>query len=182
MFAASTPADLVTFDADVQAKQDADGVPKDQQRQSLDFNAIIIKCVVQLEMIQAVENIVLQETAHTVRERASDHDIAADDQQGMYEYLDNSQMKALLDCLRESHDFAKAFNANHRLRTALWKAGELVQAKQGHASLSSRAGCCLLALAIGGCADPPLTITSPGMACTFCRVHEAAAQPAEAGD
>jgi hypothetical protein len=144
MFAASTPADLVTFDADVQAKQDADGVPKDQQRQSLDFNAIIIKCVVQLEMIQAVENIVLQETAHTVRERASDHDLAADDQQGMYEYLDNAQMKALLDCLRESHDFAKAFNANHRLRTALWKAGEsrLMQAREGKGMLclSSRLG------------------------------------------
>lgn len=70
----------------------------------------------------STQNIVLQETTHTVRERSSDQE-AADDQQGMYEYLNNEQMKVLLDCLRESHDFAKAFNANHKLRAALWKAG-----------------------------------------------------------
>lgn len=57
-----------------------------------------------------------------------DKDSAAPDdetaQNGMYDCLDNEQMKVLLDCLRESHDFAKAFNANHKLRTALWKAGK----------------------------------------------------------
>lgn len=41
----------------------------------------------------------------------------------MYRFLTSQQLFKLLDCLLESHRFAKAFNANNEQRTALWKAG-----------------------------------------------------------
>ena len=41
----------------------------------------------------------------------------------MYHYLSSEQLFKLLDCLLESHRFAKAFNSNHEQRTLLWKAG-----------------------------------------------------------
>lgn len=46
--------------------------------------------------------------------------------QGMYRFLTSQQLFKLLDCLLESHRFAKAFNSNNEQRTALWKAGESV--------------------------------------------------------
>ena len=45
--------------------------------------------------------------------------------QGMYRYLTSEQLFKLLDCLLESHRFAKAFNSNNEQRTLLWKAGRL---------------------------------------------------------
>ncbi len=54
--------------------------------------------------------------------------------QGMYQYLSSPQLFQLVDCLIQSHTFAKQFNANHEQRNLLWKAG--VQ----------RASCCLISL------------------------------------
>lgn len=42
---------------------------------------------------------------------------------GMYRYLTSEQLFKMLDCLLESHGFAKAFNSNNEQRTLLWKAG-----------------------------------------------------------
>ena len=57
---------------------------------------------------------------------AVDFDVRVDTQdQGMYRFLTSQQLFKLLDCLLESHRFAKAFNSNNEQRTALWKAGEL---------------------------------------------------------
>lgn len=54
-----------------------------------------------------------------------DADVHVDTQdQGMYRYLTSEQLFKLLDCLLESHRFAKAFNSNNEQRTALWKAGQ----------------------------------------------------------
>ncbi|KAJ8277682.1 hypothetical protein GJAV_G00078540 [Gymnothorax javanicus] len=51
-------------------------------------------------------------------------DVHVDTQdQGMYRYLTSEQLFKLLDCLLESHRFAKAFNSNNEQRTILWKAG-----------------------------------------------------------
>ena len=55
-----------------------------------------------------------------------DADVRAEGQdqdQGMYRYLASEQLFKLLDCLLESHHFAKAFNSNNEQRTVLWKAG-----------------------------------------------------------
>ncbi|KAK2519843.1 Arfgef1 [Columba livia] len=72
------------------------------------FAALLIKCVVQLELIQTIDNIVFF-PATSKKEDA--------------ENLAAAQLFKLLDCLLESHRFAKAFNSNNEQRTALWKAG-----------------------------------------------------------
>lgn len=44
--------------------------------------------------------------------------------QGMYRHLTSAHLFKLLDCLLESHTFAKDFNSNNEQRTALWRAGK----------------------------------------------------------
>uniref|UniRef100_A0A671NLA8 Brefeldin A-inhibited guanine nucleotide-exchange protein 1-like n=1 Tax=Sinocyclocheilus anshuiensis TaxID=1608454 RepID=A0A671NLA8_9TELE len=97
------------------------------------FAALLIKCVVQLELIQTIDNIVFfpatskkedAENFAAAQRDALDADVHVDTQdQGMYRYLTSEQLFKLLDCLLESHHFAKAFNSNNEQRTALWKAG-----------------------------------------------------------
>lgn len=43
--------------------------------------------------------------------------------QGMYHHMTSAHLFKLLDCLLESHTFAKDFNSNNEQRTALWRAG-----------------------------------------------------------
>lgn len=43
--------------------------------------------------------------------------------QGMYRHMTSAHLFKLLDCLLESHNFAKEFNSNNEQRTALWRAG-----------------------------------------------------------
>ena len=70
---------------------------------------------------------------------AVDFDVRVDTQdQGMYRFLTSQQLFKLLDCLLESHRFAKAFNSNNEQRTALWKAGKPCWA--GHALSGVAAG------------------------------------------
>ena len=54
--------------------------------------------------------------------------------QGMYQFMNSTQLFQLLDCLVESHTFAKAFNANHEQRNLLWKAGGWRCSSSCHAS------------------------------------------------
>lgn len=42
---------------------------------------------------------------------------------GMYCQLSPQHLFKLLDCLLESHTFARNFNSNNEQRTALWRAG-----------------------------------------------------------
>ncbi|XP_078072413.1 brefeldin A-inhibited guanine nucleotide-exchange protein 1 isoform X3 [Mustelus asterias] len=97
------------------------------------FAALLIKCVVQLELIQTIDNIVFfpatskkedAENLAAAQRDAIDTDVHIEKQdQGMYHYLTSKQLFKLLDCLLESHRFAKSFNSNNEQRTALWKAG-----------------------------------------------------------
>ncbi len=41
----------------------------------------------------------------------------------MYNNMSFDQLLLLIDCLIESHMFARAFNSNHDQRNLLWKAG-----------------------------------------------------------
>lgn len=41
----------------------------------------------------------------------------------MYRHMTSAHLFKLLDCLLESHTFAKDFNSNNEQRTALWRAG-----------------------------------------------------------
>ncbi|XP_069047643.1 brefeldin A-inhibited guanine nucleotide-exchange protein 1 isoform X1 [Lepisosteus oculatus] len=106
--------------------------PTKAQEQKL-FAALLIKCVVQLELIQTIDNIVFfpatskkedAENLAAAQRDTLDADVHVDTQdQGMYRYLTSEQLFKLLDCLLESHRFAKAFNSSNEQRTALWKAG-----------------------------------------------------------
>ncbi len=43
----------------------------------------------------------------------------------MYKYINFDQLILLVDCLIESHMFARAFNSNNEQRNLLWKAGKM---------------------------------------------------------
>lgn len=45
------------------------------------------------------------------------------EEQGMYRNLNSQHLFLLVDCLLQSHRFAKEFNSNHDQRNILWKAG-----------------------------------------------------------
>ena len=45
---------------------------------------------------------------------------------GMFPFLSSPQLLLFVDCLEESHQFAKSFNSNNEQRTFLMKAGELI--------------------------------------------------------
>lgn len=111
------------------------------------FSGLHIKCVVQLELIQTIDNIVFfpatskKEDAETLAQATADLTVnqningggpamamhsEADwqkEDQGMYSYLSTPQLMQLIDCLLKSHRFAKRFNADTEQRTILWKAG-----------------------------------------------------------
>ncbi|XP_021363168.1 brefeldin A-inhibited guanine nucleotide-exchange protein 1-like isoform X2 [Mizuhopecten yessoensis] len=103
------------------------------------FQGLLIKCVVQLELIQTIDNIVFFPT--TSKKEDAENLVAAqggvtvggapvqEEDQGMYQYLKSDQLFLLADCLKESHSFAKDFNSNHEQRNILWKAGFRGKAK-----------------------------------------------------
>ncbi|KAJ8378201.1 hypothetical protein AAFF_G00244890 [Aldrovandia affinis] len=101
------------------------------------FACLLIKCVVQLELIQTIDNIVFYPTTSkkedadnlaaaqrdTLEEGEGEADPAGAGDQGMYKHLSSAHLFKLLDCLLESHTFARDFNSNNEQRTALWRAG-----------------------------------------------------------
>uniref|UniRef100_A0AAR2LXF3 SEC7 domain-containing protein n=1 Tax=Pygocentrus nattereri TaxID=42514 RepID=A0AAR2LXF3_PYGNA len=100
------------------------------------FAGLLIKCVVQLELIQTIDNIVFypatskkedaENMAAALRDALEDNEESeaqAESEQGMYKHLSPQHLFKLLDCLLESHTFAKDFNSNNEQRTALWRAG-----------------------------------------------------------
>uniref|UniRef100_A0A8C7T2S6 SEC7 domain-containing protein n=1 Tax=Oncorhynchus mykiss TaxID=8022 RepID=A0A8C7T2S6_ONCMY len=117
---------------DIQTRtEDQQSVCKMQEQRL--FSALLIKCVVQLELIQTIDNMVFfpassrkedAENLAAAQRDTVDADVQLEAQdQGMYHYLTSDQLFKLLDCLLESHRFAKAFNSNNEQRTVLWKAG-----------------------------------------------------------
>ncbi|EAT34779.1 AAEL013012-PA, partial [Aedes aegypti] len=101
-------------------------------------------CVVQLELIQTIDNIIFfpatsrKEDAETLAQAAAEligsttgsilnHSLSTEEcqreEQGMYSYLNTPHLLQLIDCLMQSHRFAKKFNSNHEQRNVLWKAG-----------------------------------------------------------
>uniref|UniRef100_A0A8C0UUF8 ARF guanine nucleotide exchange factor 1 n=1 Tax=Cyanistes caeruleus TaxID=156563 RepID=A0A8C0UUF8_CYACU len=87
-----------------------------------------LKCIVQRDLcnwdVDTTWNTVLSTSTDVNKRDAVDFDVHVDTQdQGMYRFLTSQQLFKLLDCLLESHRFAKAFNSNNEQRTALWKAG-----------------------------------------------------------
>lgn len=107
------------------------------------FSALLIKCVVQLELIQTIDNIIFfpatskKEDAETLAMVTADvhqsgnismlssgeHGECQREEQGMYSFLSTCHLIKFVECLIESHRFAKSFNKNQDQRTVLWKAG-----------------------------------------------------------
>lgn len=107
------------------------------------FSSLLIKCVVQLELIQTIDNIIFypasskKEDAETLAMAMADlnqsgnismlstgeHVECQREEQGMYSFLSTAHLIKFVECLNESHRFAKTFNRNHEQRTVLWKAG-----------------------------------------------------------
>uniref|UniRef100_A0A8D0CTB1 ARF guanine nucleotide exchange factor 2 n=1 Tax=Sander lucioperca TaxID=283035 RepID=A0A8D0CTB1_SANLU len=100
------------------------------------FAGLLIKCVVQLELIQTIDNIVFypstskkedaENMAAAQRDALEESEAEAGEagsDQGMYRHMTSAHLFKLLDCLLESHTFAKDFNSNNEQRTALWRAG-----------------------------------------------------------
>ncbi|XP_015595288.1 brefeldin A-inhibited guanine nucleotide-exchange protein 1 isoform X2 [Cephus cinctus] len=105
------------------------------------FSALLIKCAVQLELIQTIDNVVFypatsrkedQENlalaqADMLNGRSSELGVRGGgdqqkEEQGMYCALTTHHLLQLVECLLKSHRFAKSFNANHEQRNVLWKA------------------------------------------------------------
>ncbi|KAG5672238.1 hypothetical protein PVAND_002380 [Polypedilum vanderplanki] len=107
------------------------------------FSSLLIKCVVQLELIQTIDNIIFfpattkKEDAETLALATADlnqsgnisllstgeHTECQREDQGMYSFLSTVHLIKFVDCLVESHRFAKSFNQNNDQRMLLWKAG-----------------------------------------------------------
>lgn len=100
------------------------------------FNSLLIKCVVQLELIQTIDNIVFypatsrKEDAETLALAAAEltggtpgtEQECQREEQGMYRLLSSPHLLRLVECLMCSHRFAKTFNTNNTQRNVLWKA------------------------------------------------------------
>ncbi|XP_054711883.1 brefeldin A-inhibited guanine nucleotide-exchange protein 1-like [Uloborus diversus] len=102
------------------------------------FISLKIKCIVQLELIETIDNIIFfpatsrkedeKNLAAAKAEMKKSEDAGFCDSQqqedlGMYPYLSSSQLLKLVDCLMKSHRFAKSFNCSHEQRSLLWKSG-----------------------------------------------------------
>lgn len=91
------------------------------------FNSILIKCVVQLELIQTIDNIIFSPA--TSKKEDADNMAAAQSSEaetldvGMFGLLNAEQLFTFSKCLHESHTFARNFNCDFEQRTVLWKAG-----------------------------------------------------------
>ncbi|XKL63402.1 hypothetical protein PGB90_005766 [Kerria lacca] len=92
-------------------------------------SALYIKCIVQLELIQTIDNIVFypatsrkedQENLALAQADISQQEIYSPDQQkeeqGMYRNLKTSQLFLLTKCLMKSHKFARTFNTHHEFK------------------------------------------------------------------
>ncbi|XP_055548277.1 brefeldin A-inhibited guanine nucleotide-exchange protein 1 [Wyeomyia smithii] len=129
--------------------QDHPSKASDFNQTSVLFSNLLIKCVVQLELIQTIDNIIFfpatsrKEDAETLAQAAAELSYSScntigssstlnqslsteecqREEQGMYSYLNTPHLLQLIDCLLQSHRFAKKFNSNHEQRNVLWKAG-----------------------------------------------------------
>ncbi|XP_073947659.1 ADP ribosylation factor guanine nucleotide exchange factor Sec71 [Choristoneura fumiferana] len=141
IFNSTLPSALLTWKPEEEDEAPARGILKkpqadDARSNNRVFNSLLIKCVVQLELIQTIDNIVFypatsrKEDAETLALAAAELTGGAPgggqecqrEEQGMYRLLSSPHLLRLVDCLLCSHRFAKTFNTNNAQRNVLWKA------------------------------------------------------------
>ncbi|XP_046858514.1 brefeldin A-inhibited guanine nucleotide-exchange protein 1-like [Xenia sp. Carnegie-2017] len=107
--------------------------PEVVQTERMLFNSLIIKCVVQLELIQMIDNVVFfpstskrenEDTMAELQGLNTPRRTAKRKHDGMIPHLTSNQLFLFCEMLENSYKFAKSFNCNNELRTALWKAGQ----------------------------------------------------------
>uniref|UniRef100_A0A8C9S7G9 ARF guanine nucleotide exchange factor 2 n=1 Tax=Scleropages formosus TaxID=113540 RepID=A0A8C9S7G9_SCLFO len=123
------------------------------------FSCLLIKCVVQLELIQTIDNIVFYPA--TSKKEDAENMAAAQgsdpaQEQGMYRYLSPQHLFKLLDCLLQSHTFARDFNSNNEQRTALWRAGFKGKSKPNLLKQETSSLACSLRILFRMYSDPRL--------------------------
>ncbi|XP_071512604.1 brefeldin A-inhibited guanine nucleotide-exchange protein 1 isoform X2 [Panulirus ornatus] len=129
------------------------------------FSGLLIRCVVQLELIQCIDNIVFfpatskkEDQENLALAQAGDAEVPLmreqREDQGMYRHLSASQLFTLLDCLMASHSFAKSFNSNHEQRNLLWKAGFKGSVKPNLLKQETQSLACTLRILFRMLADP----------------------------
>ncbi|XP_061780731.1 brefeldin A-inhibited guanine nucleotide-exchange protein 2 [Nerophis lumbriciformis] len=138
------------------------------------FAGLLIKCVVQLELIQTIDNIVFYPSTSkkedadnmaaaqrdAVEECLTDGGDASCDE-GMYRLMTSAHLFKLLDCLLESHSFAKDFNSNNEQRTALWRAGFKGKSKPNLLKQETSSLACSLRILFRMYSDPKLQDSWP---------------------
>lgn len=144
IFKSTRPEGLLTWKPQAATKH------KNTQEDKQLFASLKIKCIVQLELIQTIDNIIFfpstsrKEDAELIADIQSELEQRAgrsqnsaisvtrsqpkdadkqEERLGMYSHMSTSILLKLTDCLMESHMFAKQFNCNHEQRNILWKAG-----------------------------------------------------------
>jgi len=133
--------------------------PASQADQQKLFSVLAVKCIVQLELIQSIDNIVFypatskREDAETLarvqNQNNNKNSVANKHQQklterGMYTSLSLQHLYTLLDCLLQAHRFAKHFNSNGEQRNLLWKSGFIGNAKPNLLKQETQSlSCCL---------------------------------------
>jgi brefeldin A-inhibited guanine nucleotide-exchange protein len=117
----------------VKGKPSNNAAPKSEH--DILFGKLLIKCIVQLELITTVDNIVFFPS--TSRKEDAENLAAAQtgaavrtsqceqqrEEQGMYPFLSSEHLFIILDSLEGAHNFAKTFNLDNEQRNLLWKAG-----------------------------------------------------------
>jgi len=130
--------------------------PASQAEQQKLFSVLAVKCIVQLELIQSIDNIVFypatskREDAETLA-RAQNNNVhkspgamSGKGDRGMYTSLSLHHLYTLLDCLLQAHRFAKNFNSNGEQRNLLWKSGFIGNAKPNLLKQETQSlSCCL---------------------------------------
>uniref|UniRef100_A0A3P9N9M1 ARF guanine nucleotide exchange factor 2 n=1 Tax=Poecilia reticulata TaxID=8081 RepID=A0A3P9N9M1_POERE len=174
IFQNTSPHALLTWRPAGQDEEAAEGKhfesDFDSQSQSsfdraLLFAGLLIKCVVQLELIQTVDNIVFYPA--TSKKEDADNMAAAqvrlhdETYQGMYRHMTSAHLFKLLDCLLESHNFAKEFNSNNEQRTALWRAGFKGKSKPNLLKQETSSLACSLRILFRMYSDPKLQDSWP---------------------
>lgn len=83
------------------------------------------------------DNCCLLQSGDVSRERVGSTTSAVSESpfgEGMYPFLSSPQLLLFVDCLEQSHKFAKSFNANNEQRTFLMKAGKFRKATSVYCS------------------------------------------------
>uniref|UniRef100_A0A915EQS2 Mon2/Sec7/BIG1-like HDS domain-containing protein n=1 Tax=Ditylenchus dipsaci TaxID=166011 RepID=A0A915EQS2_9BILA len=115
----------------------------------------ITRCIIQMEVVDAVSNILFGRNAFKVEgpkpkisaqenENVINHMEDNQELPCMYSQLSEEQLTSLAECLMKSHSMARLYNNNHTQRTILWKAAFKGKAKPNLQKLDAHSMHCVL--------------------------------------